>query len=211
MTFSANAGGPYARGWHKPPNRRTGPQNTARVGLGNLSVGWRGITAAQKVLWDAYAALPAQTLTDSLGQPYNVSGFNWYITTNTNRLILGLAVIATPPVLARLAAPIIQLVQFIIAFGSNPRVTITAADPTLAEKKVVRAVIVNSVGISAQPASLYQMFVGVPNGSRNMEFRAAALGKFGTFAIGQKIFVETYNISTEGQASASSFGSALAT
>lgn len=43
---------------------------------------WLGITDSQRSDWNDYAALPAQQQTDSLGNNYYLSGFQWFAKCN---------------------------------------------------------------------------------------------------------------------------------
>jgi hypothetical protein len=88
-TFSANKGGPYAKGWARGPNPQTTPQYIPRSTFARYAIRWGTLTSAQRTSWDTYAALPAQKLTDPLGNDYYASGFNWYLNFNTHRTYLG--------------------------------------------------------------------------------------------------------------------------
>ena len=203
ITFSQNAGGPYARGWHQPPNPRAAKQLTARVALGNLAVQWRALTAAQKATWVAYAALPAQVLTDSLGQPYSVSGFAWWISCSTYLIQSGLATIATAPVGVRLAAPTGTVGAFPTTASGNPSYLFeAAADPNRFARKTVSAAVVNSLGQRISPTVVYFMKNAIPDGAALVVFGTQQQAKFGTSVVGQRMFVEQRNLTAEGQVSA---------
>lgn len=211
LTFSANRGGTYLRGWHKPPNTRTGLQLAQRNKLSQWAVQWRALTAVQKTSWNTYAAAAAQALTDSLGQTYYASGYNWYQTTQQNLALLGLAATTTAPAGARLAAPVVE--NFI--FRDTPAVGTTrfqygVADPNLAVTKAIYAVIVNSQGINVEPANLFFMKIGTPNGSRQISIQTELETRFGDCKLGQRCFAYTYNINTDGQASLATHASANA-
>jgi len=79
--------------------------------MGSLAKEWATLTGVQRTAWDTYAALPAQDLTNSLGETYSVSGFNWYIRINSQRILVGLASTVTVPALPRLAAPTLTSIQ----------------------------------------------------------------------------------------------------
>lgn len=211
MTFSQNRGGPYARGWHQPPNPRTQKQLTQRGSLAGWAVAWRSLAAADKTTWRTYAAAAAQQLTDSLGQPYYANGMNWYVTVNTARAQMGLVALATAPVAAAPAAPTVESVNFSISTATHPKVKIAAASPTIALFHQCWIVIVNSQGIGNQPAVVYLMRTAVPNASRDLELGPQAFAKFGIKTIEQKCFFETNALSAEGRYGASTFNQANAT
>jgi len=202
VTFSANAGGPYARGWHTPPNPRRAAQLAQRTKLGNWAVAWRSLTAVQKATWTVYAAAAAQTLTDSLGQPYFASGFNWYITTNTNLAIIAGAAAVTAPVAARPAAPVVTAFVWSASSTSQPRWTMAVGDPGLALNHAMFLTIVNSIGLLVAPVVDYYMTFGIPNAGRQLHCRTQALTKFGTAFVGQRAFGRIHVIGADGQRSA---------
>jgi len=121
LTFSANGSGTYVKLWAPPSNPRTSPQTVERSYLAQMSNLWRGLTSGQRTAWDTFAALPAQELTDSLGQAYYISGWLWFVKCNIRLLRVGRATRSAAPVIARPAAPTI----------TSARVTLAGSDPTI--------------------------------------------------------------------------------
>lgn len=214
MTFSQNRGGPYARGWHQPPNPRTTNQLTQRVSLGQWATAWRSLSSTNQGLWNTYAADVAQELTDSLGQPYYASGLNWFINVNTYRAYKGQAQLSAAPTVAAPAAPSIEFVRFrITGAPSTSTIRITAASPTVALYNVLAVNIVNSQGVSIAPANYYIMRVAIPDGGRNITFPTQQEAKFGTTYLGQRMFFEVFGLNSDGRYGPSAFavGDALNT
>jgi hypothetical protein len=202
ITFSQNRAGPYARGWHTPPNPKSATQLAARSTLATWAATWRTLTAAQQTTWDVYAAAAPQVLTDSLGQPYYASGFNWWITTQINLEHIGAVSILTAPVLARQVIPLTPTLEFrTTASAQATRWRINALDPNLALNHTAWSVVVNSLGLNIEPAVLYYTFTGIPNVGRYVNITTPLAAKFGTFVVGQRLFSYIYSISAEGQAS----------
>lgn len=108
--YSANKAGPFARGWSRGSNPRTTPQTEQRALMSSHPGPWAALDQADRDDWDTYAADPAQELTNSLGEPYYVSGFNWYCRINTHLLVAGDARRATFPTNARPPIPTIDSV-----------------------------------------------------------------------------------------------------
>lgn len=108
ITYSRNASGPYARQWARPINPRSPNQSAHRAFQSEIPSLWHALTAAQKTAWDTFAALLAQRLTNSLGEYYYASGFNWFSKCNTRLLRMGLSTITATPTQARPAAPTID-------------------------------------------------------------------------------------------------------
>ena len=199
ITFSQNRGGPYARGWHQPPNPRTSNQLLSRSRLGTWAVAWRSLSSTNKGLWDTYAADVAQELTDSLGQAYYASGLNWFITVNIARAQMGLGQLSAAPTVAVPAAPNVEAASFSISSSSQPKVKIAAGSATLTLNHQCWLVIVNSQGQTIAPTNYYWMRTGVPNASRDLELRSFALAKFGTFTINQRAFFATNALNSDGR------------
>lgn len=108
ITFSENLAGPYCKQWSGASNPRTAKQQVERGFMGSMPELWRGLTGAQKAAWDAFAALGAQELTNSLGEGYYLSGYGWFCKCNVRLLRMGRATIVAVPTQARPGAPTID-------------------------------------------------------------------------------------------------------
>lgn len=81
-TFSRNRSGSYMRRRAVPVNPNTPRQNDARGRMTNLAILWTTtLTQDQRDAWDEYAAnVPS---TNKLGEAINLTGINWYVSTNS--------------------------------------------------------------------------------------------------------------------------------
>jgi len=95
MVSSRNRYGQYVRTRATPVNPTTPSQSVARARLAAVSSAWRTLTTAQRDGWAALGA--ALTRTDSLGQVYSLTGAQAHQLVNVNRLIAGVAAVATAP------------------------------------------------------------------------------------------------------------------
>jgi len=87
LTFSRNRNGQYVRTRAIPVNPSSAFQQAVRARLSTAAQDWRELTALQREGW---ATLGEQiTRTDSLGQGYNLTGFQAYVLINNNRLAAG--------------------------------------------------------------------------------------------------------------------------
>lgn len=111
ITYSANAATPYAKAWSKPARPLTQRQSDQQGTFSQLPTLWRALSSAQKTAWDTFAALPAQELTNSLGETYYASGANWFTKCNTRLLTMGRSTITATPTQARPAAPTLTYFQ----------------------------------------------------------------------------------------------------
>jgi len=96
VTASHNRYGSYLRSRVIPTNPSSQRQQEIRNYLTDLAAMWTNILSqAQRTAWDAYGA--AITKYDSLGQPYTLPGFNWFVGNNTCILQCGGSVVLDGP------------------------------------------------------------------------------------------------------------------
>jgi hypothetical protein len=94
--YSRNRSGSYIRNRSLPVNTNTTQQAVVRSALTTLVVRWTSIlTVAQRSGWETWAANTPQT--DAIGQTYNMTGQNAFISMNTLRIQVGLSVIDVAP------------------------------------------------------------------------------------------------------------------
>jgi hypothetical protein len=128
ITFSANKSGPFIKEKGLPPNPRTPKQAEERGNYSKIPGLWNALTAVQQAAWDTFAALPAQELTNSLGENYFASGFNWFTKCNVRLLRVGRSTITATPTQARPAAPDID--EFIITESGTATSVTTGGTPS---------------------------------------------------------------------------------
>jgi hypothetical protein len=85
-TYSRNKSGNYVKRWSQGPKNHHPMQQANRANLSSLPTQWRNLTQAQRDDWDTFAADPAQALTNSMGETYYITGFQWFSKCN-NRLL----------------------------------------------------------------------------------------------------------------------------
>lgn len=107
IIFSANAAGPAVRRY-APPIRSNTPIQVSRRGIfSQWGAGWRGLTAAQRTAWNVYAANILQAKTDALGNIYYLNGYQWFVSMNSNRNLVGRSQLSNAPSTPVPAAPTI--------------------------------------------------------------------------------------------------------
>lgn len=99
MVLSANASGPYAKNFAPAVRRETSAQLRARSSMASKGAPWRALTAAQRTAWFTYSQQPPQQKLDSLGNPYFLNGWQWYVSCNTLLDLAARPNIIAPPVL----------------------------------------------------------------------------------------------------------------
>jgi hypothetical protein len=93
--FARNRAGLYVRVKVKPKNPKTSIQQSNRTNFSIFTKGWRNLTAAQIAGWNALAS--TSTLTDTLGNSFQPSGLQLYISCNRNLSLIGAASITNAP------------------------------------------------------------------------------------------------------------------
>ncbi len=190
--FSANKGGPFTRGWSKGSNPTTDLQSDQRGRFGALAAAWRGLTQPQRDDWIDYADDPPQELTNSLGETYFISGFNWFVRINDHLEAAGEARRVDAPTLTRPLAPILapagdQL--WITAGAQDTRVRTTGPSPDPTFNHVVFARITGQ-GRTAIAAGFVLQIIAVPNVDLRIFFQDEIEAAFGTIALLQRMFVQ---------------------
>ncbi len=77
VTFSNTHSGQTARNRPRPPLPQKPQQLARQLSLATIAGLWRSLTQAQRDGWEQYAA--TVTFTNSLGQPYTITGFQHFV------------------------------------------------------------------------------------------------------------------------------------
>jgi len=94
IIFSRNSYGGYIKQKVSPVNPQTAYQQTVRAQLGTTAQQWSGLTQEQQ---DDWKDLGQQVLrVNRFGDQTFYTGFNLFVKTNRNRLLMGLAAITSP-------------------------------------------------------------------------------------------------------------------
>jgi len=115
LVYSANQSGTYVKAWNPPTNPKTPSQMLERSYLAQMPTLWNALTPVQRAAWNTFAALGAQAQTDSLGQTYYISGWLWFVKCNIRLLRVGRTPGTAAPVIARPAAPTIDVMRVTLA------------------------------------------------------------------------------------------------
>lgn len=201
-TFSRNRSGSYMRRRSVPVNPNTPRQTAARVRMTNLSIDWtQTLTQAERDAWDEYAA--NVTGLNKLGEAINLTGINWYVSTNTLLLQAGLARLdAAPTTFERAQAP--------------ENLVVTASEAT----QQLSFGFDNTESWATEDDGACLVFMGLPqNAARNFfngpfRYAGVVLGDGTTppvspaliavpwpIAAGQKLFVEALAVRADGRTS----------
>lgn len=205
---SKNRHGAYMRNKVTPVNPKSGSQVNVRSRLAGFASGWRGLTGAQRLAWNA--AVSDYKKTDIFGDIQNPSGFNLYVKLNSNLANIGIAAITNPPLPVNVSTFTSATLAAAAGAQSMSLTILPAVQPT-SETIVVRATPAISAGKSFVKSEFRQIgtFTSATTGAYDLA--SLYIAKFGPIgAAGSKIFVEVVHVNeTTGQASQSQQYSAI--
>jgi len=202
VTFSANKAGPYCKLWAAPPRPVREATAAQQGALGGLPSEWRALTQSLRDDWDTWAALPAQEKTNSLGEAYYCSGWNWFCELGLNLLKVGRPISTSVPVIAKPSSPAYTLILEASGVGADSRVTYAAGtfDPDL--DLILEVQIVSSQGRAVWPLPYAYVSSSLNPGATSFSFQPALESVFGNVWADQRGFAALYKGTTEGYRSA---------
>jgi hypothetical protein len=184
--FSHNRGGPYARLRAIPGNPQTTYQLGVRARMQTASSQWRGLTEAQRDAWTAWAS--ANPIVDRLGDSRILSGIAAYNSLSTHLLQLGLASVATPPVVA---APVSLLTLTLTADigAGNFEIIYTTTPAPAAHSIWIRACKLPSASINYVKNRLRVTQISAAAAASPLDVQAGIETQFGASLVGEKVVV----------------------
>lgn len=191
-TFSRNSSGAYIRARVKPVNPNTPAQSQARALFATLSAGYKSLTQADRLTWDA--ARPNFPQVDKLGQTIELTAQQLFMKFNRNLQASGGALIDVAPTPTTVSTPVLGTVtvdstQFEIAY---------TPDPLLAsETMIISASTCVSAGVSFMGRSGMKQIQVVPGTTASPADIFADYNSIfgaGTLQAGAKVFISLHII-----------------
>ena len=200
VTFSANGSGGYCKSYASGIRSRTTNQSLQKAYIAQMPQYWRDLVQSQRDDWIAWAKLPAQERTNSLGVDYHPNGWNYFAGINAENVKNGKSILLDAPTDPWPAAPTLGSVNYSengvtwFAIYTFPAAMFGANDG------VIFARAVPSVGITyAETSFLQQGYWPVPDpGDTTFNFKIGHGLTFGIPVIGWRIFVHIHQVSPEG-------------
>jgi len=185
ITSSRNRYGQYVRTRAMPIQPRTDAQLFVRSALAALASGWRALTEAQRLAWNAYAGTVSRT--DSLGQTVFQTGAQAYVGTGLNAVYAGKPETDVPPA----GVPPDPIAEFVLLLdlSSGFKATVVA-DPTVTNPFLVFASPPTSAGVTFQGDLRYLETTEGPLTTNILDFTASYEAKYGVAPLGSRIFVK---------------------
>lgn len=185
--FSKNTYGAYTRTKVTPVNPSTGAQQLVRQFFAAISQAWRGITDAQRTLWNQSAGNFSRN--NIFGDQISLTGFNLYKQLNQNLLNIGVVRIDD--------APLPAAVFGFTALAIVANTTLATLDATFAPaipigtSVIVFATAPQSAGKNFVKSEYRQIAVLTDVDLSPEDLAAAYIVKFGALPpIGSKVFVQ---------------------
>lgn len=191
-----NKGGAYLRTKVTPTNPQSTAQTSVRQIFGSLSQAWSGLTEAQIAAWNA--AVDGWKETNIFGDLKQPSGKNLHQKLNLNLLTSGQAAISSPPIKGDMPQGVLTDVSIAITAGT---ITLTGASTTAGSVVKVFSSGVVSAGTSFVKNLMRQIHFDPADTYSPTDAYTAYVAKFGTPAVGEKIYVGIKYILPTGQAS----------
>ena len=198
LIFSANKSGPYVKAWAKGSDPLSPKQSVQRGQLAQMPALWAALSDAQRLAWDVFAALPAQDLTNSLGETYSISGFGWFCKINIRLIVIGRAARQAVPVQARPAAPTITDLEFPLDSGQTAFVEYASAEFDPDFDLVLDAALASSVGRQTPPTSFTEVALQQDPDDTETGFAFNFADIWGLANTGLKGFLRLYRQTTDG-------------
>lgn len=183
ITSSRNRYGQYVRTRATPVNPSSTFQGTVRARLAASAAAWRGLTDLQRDGWTSLGL--SMTRTDALGQTYDLTGFQAFVSVNNNFAAAAEAqvddapLLLTPDALLTLTPTLTAPATVSLAFTATPlgagiKLFIYASPPRSAGVTFENDMRLISVSAAAAASPL------TPG--------AAYIARFGNMVAGQKVF-----------------------
>jgi len=204
--FSANKAGPFARGWARGANPRTSGQAVIRGYTSTHPAAWRAITQNQRDAWDVWAAKAAQEKTNSLGETYYASGFNWFVAINNRLLGAGRAVRQDCPTIARPAAPPLTDWRLNKSNDTHNSRCLYVWNTFLGFDVVHFVALANSEGVISKTFGWRLLDIRPPETEASFWFQDEIEASFGTIQLNQRGFYRIARQTTDGVRSAFTTG-----
>ena len=199
VTFSASGAGPNARLWSKGSNPRSNGQSSQRGRFSMMPDGWRALTNTQRDDWAAWAADPAQEKTNSLGEPYFLNGYQWFVAINTNLLRAGFSPRDDPPTDTWPAAPVIDLFTFAeVASVFTCGITYDPAEFPSGVGIVIFAAFIPRGGRQVQYNGYRLLIDGIASPTGTYDFAIEFADQFGTPQVGDRAFLQVHKQNDQG-------------
>lgn len=198
LTFSVNKSGPYAKQWSRSSNPKTVRQSAQRAILASIPAEWRDLSTAERALWDDFAELPAQDLTNPFGETYSIPGWGWFNKINIRLIVMGRAVRTAVPTQTRPSAPSITDLEFPFDDGQTAFVEYASGEFDPDFDLVLEVAQAGSIGRAAPPSSFAEFVVAQDPDDTQTGFATPYVNRLGIGNASLTGFLRMYRQTTDG-------------
>lgn len=199
ITFSATHSGAYAKGYVCPVRKNTPASTQRRQTFSQPGAVWNGLTSGERDDWNSWAADAAQEKTDSLGQAYYITGWNWFVALYQQAISTGQTIQTTAPTLSRPIAPTLSAITWTESPSSEIVAEFTAGDAE--DLYLIFRVSLSSKSMAALPGdTAWRIIASGPGDDTDDELSFTGLEDiFGTVTAGQQytIYASFQNLESD--------------
>lgn len=185
-TFTRNRFGPVMRQRVKPVVSTTEYALAAKARMTTETQAWQGLTAAQKLAWNEYAA--GNPIVGSLGEQQIGTGHIAFVGINTRIAMVGTGALLVPPV-GTPPAPLSGLTLTADIGAGNVEVAYTPTPTGATERLWIRACVVSSSGINYVSNLLRWIITSGGAEASPYDFELSLVARIGTPQVGQTMHV----------------------
>lgn len=198
ITFSRNPAGPHARIYSRGPNPQTALQNANRGRITPMGALWSSMSDVDRAAWTAFGLAPPETDTNSLGEIYYLTGFQWLVRVNQRRQSVGLDTTATLPSDAGVTPP----ASCTITAAPLPTGPIELSWPAATFPAGYSAVAFigahPTVGLAVKNSGLFLALAAHEPGDDPADLTAPIAAKLGNLPATWKLFAHLYKLRDDG-------------
>jgi len=181
-TASRNRYGQYKRTRATPVNPNSTAQGLVRARMSANAAAWRTLTDAQRAGWSDLAV--SMNRSDSLGQSYNLTGFQAFCSVNNNKALAGDASVTAAPALV---TPSTILTATVTLTAASLSIAYTPTPMPASTRLILYASPQRSAGRNFESDIRYLQVTAAAAASP-INGLAAYTAKFGVPVVGNRIF-----------------------
>lgn len=195
FTFSSGKAGHRVQLKPRGTRSLTPAQTVLRSNMGYYDYYWSAITDVQRAAWGTYAE--GKTRTNSMGETYEMSGFNWWIMCNARLKAQGDAAVAVPPPAAA-PDPLDTVILDFSDADNWAKLAFTPSPLGAAKRIVIFGSVVCTEGSIVAPSQLRLIYVSGVNPTTPLTFTNEIIALFGTILVNQRLFIVAYVSDAQG-------------
>lgn len=195
LVFSSNASGAFVRSLSIPRQTFSPLQGASKTDVTRIGKLWPQLDDAARLAWDVFASLPENVRYDYWGNPFFLSGFNWFQIINRSALYLGEPMPAPVPTFPAPTVPPAMRIR-IDPMGTSGGSLIESLGPWEypGSWAWVGLRLWPNVGRKSPPQPIYRLLIWINYDLYSVDWDALILDRFGEQQPKGRWFVRIYAI-----------------